>query len=84
MLSKAIKNKYSSLIRINKRNVSQIIKQFATVDPFDKMGSQSQGMNLIAGKWEKSIEMHSLPDPLTGDVMIKIPKTKIEETDALI
>ena len=84
MLSKVVSRNKNTLVSLSYRNASSIIKAFATVDPFDKMGANSKGLNLINGKWESTKELKNIVDPLTGDVMIKIPNTSIPETEPLI
>ena len=61
------------------------IKSFATVDPFDGMTAHSRGQlaNLVNGQWDTgSVFRDDIPDPMTGEAFLRVPDT--EELDPFI
>ncbi|MBE9549957.1 MAG: aldehyde dehydrogenase family protein [Proteobacteria bacterium] len=55
------------------------IPSFATIDPFSGMTQKNPGIarSLVAGTWiDDSEHMTNIPDPLSGDVFLKIPETR--------
>ncbi len=57
-----------------KRQFSQILKAFATVDP-QNLGAQSKGYNLVKGEWQSTKVQKEIVDPLNGKVMLTQPDT---------
>ena len=54
------------------------LKAFATVDPFDGMNAKSPGRlaNLVNGRWMTgSTFRDDLPDPMTGERFLDVPDT---------
>ena len=71
-------HKYSQVALHSKRNFSQILKQFATVDP-KNLGAHSKGYNLVAGEWKSASKDREIIDPMNGKVMLTQPDTQIED-----
>jgi len=67
----------------NARAFSQHLKAFATVDP-NRMNGNDKGFNLISGQWQGTANYHDLPDPMTGNTLIKVPATSLEEVEPII
>lgn len=56
------------------------LPEWATVDPDAMCGaSPALGMNLVNGQWTDARQTMDVIDPLNGEVMIKVPDTKVEE-----
>ena len=58
--------------------MSNFVKSFATVDPFDGMtgAAPAQAQNLVGGQWVSTDKTMTVPDPLNGEAFIEMPDTQ--------
>ena len=58
--------------------MTDIVKSFATVDPFDGMtgAAPAQAQNLVGGQWVSTDKTMTVPDPLNGEAFIEMPNTE--------
>ena len=58
--------------------MTNFVKSFATVDPFDGMtgAAPAQAQNLVGGQWVSTDKTMTVPDPLNGEAFIEMPDTQ--------
>jgi 1-pyrroline-5-carboxylate dehydrogenase len=58
--------------------MTDFVKSFATVDPFDGMTgtAPAQAQNLVGGQWVSTDKTMTVPDPLNGEAFIEMPDTQ--------
>jgi len=66
-----------------RREFSQHLKAFATIDP-NNMNGSDKGWNLVDGKWVGTQSYKDLPDPMTGKPLHKYPDTTVDEIQPFI
>lgn len=68
LVSKLRQSNLRYLSSISKRNFSQVLKAFATVDP-DNLGKHSKGFNLVNGEWKTASAEKEIIDPMNGKIL---------------
>lgn len=64
---------------------SNILKDFATVDPFALSSSNPHTVqNLVNGNWQSTRKTYKIMDPLNGEYFINSPHTQGEELEPFI
>ncbi len=60
--------------------MSKDVLAFATLDPKTLSGAKpTQLYNLVGGKWTLPRESSDIPDPLNGEIFLKMPNTRSDE-----
>jgi len=61
------------------------VPAWATVDPATMSGSSPAiGMNLIGGQWVGAAKTKEIPDPLNGEMFMRVPDTSVAEVGLII
>lgn len=72
-----------ALSNLQVRLASQHLKNFASMDP-KNLTPNHKCMNLVNGEWVGSKQYAEVVDPMTGNSMVSIPDTQVDEIEPFV